>query len=541
MSKRIIHKPEEKKSVYDGVNAVAKLAGSTMGASGKPVTISRFHGTLPIVTKDGVTVVADVMLKDELQNVGATFLKDAAGKTVELAGDGTTNTVVLANAIMNQGLKAINNGAKSQFVKQGIDLAIRAVVEELKNNSEQIGGDTKRILEVATISANNDAVIGKLIADVYENIGKDGRLTLEKSPTIETYTKVVDGFEFHRGYAHPYYINVPEKVQTVFDNPYIFVTDYEITRFKEIQPILEGCVQAGRPILIIATDVVGEAWGTLLQNKVQGNLKVCVVKAPNAYKKEHLADIAVLTGATVIRDDAAIKLTSAKMQHLGTCDKVIVTEKTTTIIAGHGEPNDILARKAELLATIESTESQEKKNIVEQRLAQLSGSVGVIYVGGLTDVEAKEKYDRVEDAVKAVKAAIQEGVSCGGGISLLRCISSISELRSNNSDIVSGFSVIKKSLEAPLRQMLRNAGIYHSFWSRVYINIFNIPEEEFLFRKLQKLSGDIGYNLKTGTIENLKENGVIDPTKVLRVSLEHAASVAGTLLSSDYFLIEFKD
>ncbi len=525
MSKRIIYKTEEKKALFDGINAVAALVGSTMGAAGKPVVISRADGTLPLITKDGVTVAANVMLENELENVGATSLKDCAGRTVETSGDGTTATIVIANAIINEGLKVIGAGAKSQFVKQGIDLAIKAVVKELKNNSEQIGGDTKRILEVATISANNDAEIGKLIADVYEKIGKDGMLTLENSSIIETYTKVVDGFEFHRGYAHPYYINVPEKMQTVFENPYIFVTDYEITRFKEVQPLLEEVVKTGRPILVIATDVVGEAWGSFLQNKVQGILKICIVKAPNAYKKEHLADIAVLTGATVIRDDAAIKLTSAKMSHLGTCDKVIVTEKTTTIIGGHGEPNDILARKAELLATIESTDSQEKKNIVEQRLAQLSGSVGVIYVGGLTDVEAKEKYDRVEDAVKAVKAAIQEGVSCGGGISLLRCIPAVAELKSDNADIVSGFNVIKKSLEAPLRQMLRNAE----------------AEESLIVGKLLEEKGNTGYNMKTFTIENLKDNGVIDPTRVIRVALENAASLAGTLLSTDYLLIEMRN
>lgn len=525
MSKRIIYKTEEKKALFDGINAVATLAGSTMGAAGKPVVISRSDGTMPIITNDGVTVVANVTLDNELENVGATLLKDCAGKTVEASGDGTTASVVLANAIIIEGLKVIGSGAKSQFVKQGIDLAIKAVVEELKNNSEPILADSKRLIEIATVSANNDSEIGGLIADVYSKIGKNGMFTIENSITDKTYTKVVDGFEFNRGYIHKDFINNYEKMQVIFENPYILVTDYEITRFKEVQSVLESVIPSGRPILIIATDATSEAWGTFLLNRNKGILDICLVKAPTAYKKQQLSDIAVLTGATVITDDAGIKLTSAKMQHLGSCDKVVITDKKTAIIGGRGEPTNILARKSELLVEIEQADSKEKKEIVEQRLAQVSGSVAVIYVGGLTEVEIKERYDRVDDSVKASKAAIQEGISCGGGISLLRCIPAVAELKSDNADIVSGFNVIKKALEAPLRQMLRNAE----------------AEESLIVGKLLEEKGNVGYNMKTFTIENLKDNGVIDPTKVIRVALENAASLAGTLLSTDYLLIEMKN
>lgn len=521
MATKIISSQEEKAKLFAGIDKCAKVIGSTLGAKGTTVLISQGQTTEPVITKDGVTVSRNLInLEDKIENVGSMLVYNAARKTVNDAGDGTTTTSVLLNAIVTEGNKVISAGTKPQDVKAGIDLAVETVVAELKRTSEDIGEDNDKILNIATISANNDTKLGLLIADAYKQIGKRGVLTLEKSATEETYTKVVDGYEFNRGYISAGYVN-NQKMQCVLENPCILVADYTLTRFADISAIGEEMVKTGRPIVIIATDVEGEAYGTLLHNKMKGGLKICVIKAPNPYKKEGLADIAVLTGATVICDEAGLKLKSAKMSHIGSCEKIIVTDRTTTIIKGGGDASAILLRKAEITTMIEQAIAPEQKEAREKRLAQVSGSIGVMYVGATTEVERDEKYDRVDDALRAVKSAIEEGVSCGGGISLLRCVDVLNEIKGFNDGITAGINIVKKAIEAPLRQMLKNAGA-----------------DDSIFGEVKTAKGSMGYNVKTNQMEDLRVSGVIDSTKVCRVSLENAASVAGAILSTEYLLVE---
>jgi chaperonin GroEL len=532
MATQIFKTKEEKEPFYRGLRGTAEMTASTYGADGHTVIISHGHGSMPDICKDGVTVVRSVMDDDELECMGSTLLKDAANKSVTATGDGTTATVILTTAILNEGLNEIEAGARHQFVKKGIEKGVKAVVEYLKRNSFAIDENKEELLNVATISANNDPELGQIIADAYKKVGKAGLLTVEKSPTAQTYSKVVDGFEFQRGYLHEYFSNT-EKLQAVHNNPLIMLADYTISKFAQIQKIAEDMLKTGRPIIIIAADYDNEAYGTILQNKMKGILNICLIKAPNAYKKEYLDDIAVLTGATVIRDDAGLKLESAEMKHIGGCDKIIVTNNITTLVKGHGEEEPIERRKKEIQTIIDGIEHDpEYKEVVEKRLAKLCGTVGVVYVGAVTESEAKEKYYRVEDAIRAVKSALEEGICAGGGAALLRAAVSkeLEGLIENEEgvDVQRGIKVVQRALFSPVRQLLYNAGMKDEI-------------DRYIAEILSKSDINYGFNIKTGQFENLKESGVIDPTKVIRVALENAASLAATILGSEYLLVEMKE
>jgi chaperonin GroEL len=525
--KQIFKTTEEKAPYFKGIADAALIIGSSLGVEGSSVQISFSHGTMPLITKDGVTITRSLLFKGKLENVGATLMKEIANKTVELAGDGTTTTVVLANAMIQAGEKAKNNGAKPRFLKQGINLAVQSIVAYLKANSEDIGENNDKILNIATISTNNDSELGKIIADAYEKTGKNGLITPEPSTTEETYAKIVDGFEFKRGWLDTRFINTEKGKQTVFDNPHILLVDYEMNKFEEIEHLLKDQVTTGYPLVIIAKGFGGNFDTTVGVNVKERRLRVCLIKIPNNYQQEHFEDLAIITGATLISDNYGMKIKSAQLKHLGSCEKIVVTDRSTNIINGKGNPEIVLNHKAGLLVEIEKNEDKVAKELIEKRLAQLSGSIGIIYVGGKTNVEAKEKYDRVDDALRAVKSAIEEGVSVGGGIALFKSFESFNEIvipdnMNNMNDVLLGIELIRDAIQSPLRQMVRNAGL----------------NEEDVINELLGTDKNIGYNVKTDIIENLKERGIIDPTKVIRVALENAASIAGVILTSDYLLIE---
>lgn len=548
MSKKLFQTTEEKQGLIEGIKSAKNYVGSTMGAAGKTVIISHGIGTMPQVTKDGVTALRAMFPHDELENAGITLLKDAANETVKQAGDGTTMTTVIAASLIIEGSERIAKGAKPQFVKKGIDIAIKEVVKQIALLADPIGKDNNKILNVATISANNDAEIGKLIADAYKEIGNEGLLTVEKSSTSETYTKIVQGFEFPRGYIDPYYINVPEKRIAVLENPQILITDYTISSVKDLKDIAEvfdKVIESGRPIMIICTDTDQIAHATFLQNRAKG-LEICVVKATNTYKTELLEDIATLTGGTVMCDKNGKKLYQLRMEHLGQCEKIIVTDKTTTIIGGKGEVISVIRRKEGIQTMIDTTEDIEVKNVCAKRLAQVSGSVGVIHVGAATYVEFKEKYDRTDDAVRAVKSAIEEGIVAGGGVTLLRCIDAVEKLKEDpayydNADIITGIDIVQLALEEPLRHIVRNAGVYRSPFTKFLDRILGVNEEDDILQQVLTAGGDIGYNVKTSCLEDLKEKGVIDAAKVLRVALQNGSSVAGAILTSEFLLTEMRE
>lgn len=537
MKREVLLNEKAREALMEGINTVADVVGSTMGASGKTVIISGGYGTIPNITKDGIRTADSMNLKNEFANVGGMCMRSAGNKTVVEAGDGTSQTIVLARAMVKEGYRQINKGRQPQAIKRGMDKATKIVVDKVREFSQEISPDDETLLSVATISANNDVELGKLIADTYKKIGKNGLLNIDVSNTIETYVKIVDGFEFNRGYQDFKFSNT-DKMQVVYENPLIFVADYDLVNVKDVVDILGKMVDTGRPIIVIAKGIEGEVLSVLLANKIKGGIKLCSVKAPNTYQEECLADVAVLTGATVISDKAGIKLTSAAMEHLGTCDKIIITATTTTIINGSGDKDKIKERESEINVLISEATDPAVKNVHVKRLAQVTGSAGVIYVGASGELESREKIDRVDDAVRACKSALEEGISVGGGVTLLRCIEALENVDCDNDDEKAGVLVIKKALETPARQILSNAGIYHGTFVRWLLKFFRVREESFLIQQIIESDHEIGYNVKTMQLENLKEAGVIDPSKVIRVALQNANSAAGSIITSDSLIVD---
>ena len=523
MAKQIYFGTEARDALKNGVDALANAVKVTLGPKGRNVVISKSYGA-PHITKDGVTVAKEVELKNPAENMGAQMVKEVASKTADLAGDGTTTATVLAQAIVTVGLKNVTAGANPMDLKRGIDLAVTQVITELKKQSKQVGDDFQLIEQIATVSANGDATIGKLIAEAVEKVGKEGVITVEEAKGIDTSVKVVEGMQLDRGYISPYFVTNAEKMEAQFENPYVLLYDKKISGIKDLLPILEKVSQAGKPLLIIAEDVDSDALSTLVVNKLRGSLKIVAIKAPGFgdRRKELLEDIAILIGGTVISEETGLKLESTELESLGTVEKVIVDKDTTTLVNGSGVKEKITARVNQLKAQIESTSSDYDKEKLQERLAKLSGGVAVLYVGAATEVEMKEKKDRVDDALSATRAAVEEGIVPGGGVAFIRGISAIESLKGENEDQNTGVSIIKKALEEPLRQIVRNAGLSGSV----------------IIEKVKGGISDYGFNAQNEQYENLYESGVIDPAKVTRIALENAASIAGLMLTTECLVFE---
>jgi chaperonin GroEL len=506
-----------------GVDSLANAVKVTLGPKGRNVVIDKKFGS-PSVTKDGVTVAKEIELKDPIENMGAQMVKEVASKTSDLAGDGTTTATVLAQAIIGAGLKNVAAGANPMDLKRGIDKAVKAVVENIKSMSVEVGDDIKKIEQVGTISANNDPEIGALIAQAMEKVGKEGVITVEEAKGTETYVDTVEGMQFDRGYLSAYFVSNAEKMEVEADSPYILIYDKKISNMKELLPVLEKVVQTGRHLLIIAEDVDGEALATLVVNKIRGTLKISAVKAPGFgdRRKAMLEDIAILTGGTVISEERGYKLENADLSYLGQAEKVVVDKDNTTIINGQGKKEDITARVNQIKAQIESTTSDYDREKLQERLAKLAGGVAVLYVGAATEVEMKEKKDRIDDALHATRAAVAEGIIPGGGVAYIRAISALDGVEAANEDQKTGINIVRRALEEPLRQIIANTG----------------GEGSIIVQKVREGKGDFGYNAKDERFENLFEAGVIDPTKVSRVALENAASVAGMLLTTECVLAD---
>ena len=524
MAKNIIFDTEARNGLKKGVDALANAVKVTLGPKGRNVVIDKKFGS-PTVTKDGVSVAREIELKDPIQNMGAQMVKEVASKTADLAGDGTTTATVLAQAIVSAGLKNVTAGANPMDLKRGIDKAIKSVVEQLKGISQTVGEDYSKIEQIATISANNDSEIGKLIADAMQKVGKEGVITVEEAKGTEDELKTVEGMQFDRGYQSPYFVTNTEKMETELDNPYILIYDKKVSTMKDLLPVLEKTAQAGRPLVIISEEVEGEALATLVVNKMRGTLKVAAVKAPGFgdRRKAMLEDIAILTGGTLISEETGFKLDQADLSHLGQAEKITIDKDNTTIVNGSGSKDDIAARVNQIKAQIEATTSDYDKEKLQERLAKLAGGVAVIYVGAMSEVEMKEKKDRVDDALHATRAAVEEGIIPGGGVALIRCISALDSVVTDNEDEKTGIAIVKKSLEAPLRQIVANAGD---------------SDGAVVVQKVLEGTADFGYNARTEVYENLYAAGVIDPTKVARVALENAGSVAGMLLTTECLLVD---
>ncbi|GAB4452616.1 MAG: chaperonin GroEL [Bacteroidia bacterium] len=526
MAKDIKYDVEARDALKRGVDALANAVKVTLGPKGRNVIIDKKFGS-PQITKDGVTVAKEVELTHPIENMGAQLVKEVASKTADIAGDGTTTATVLAQAIINAGLKNVAAGANPMDLKRGIDKAVEVVVENFKKQSKQVGNDTKKIEQVATISANNDNTIGKLIADAMSKVKKEGVITVEEAKGTETYVEVVEGMQFDRGYISPYFITDPDKMEAVLENPLILIYDKKISNMKELLPVLEKAVQTGKPILIIAEDVDGEALATLVVNKLRGTLKIAAVKAPGFgdRRKAMLEDIAILTGGRVISEEMGMKLEHADLSYLGKAEKVTIDKDNTTIVGGAGKKADITARINQIKAQIETTTSDYDKEKLQERLAKLAGGVAVLYVGAATEVEMKEKKDRVDDALAATRAAVEEGIVPGGGVAYIRAASALEKLKGETEDETTGISIVKRALEEPLRQICFNAGL----------------DGSIIVQKVKEGKDDFGFNARTEKFENLFDAGVIDPTKVARVALENAASVAGMLLTTECVLAEKKE
>lgn len=523
MAKQILFNVQAREGLKRGVDALANAVKVTLGPKGRNVVIGKKFGS-PAITKDGVTVAKEIDLKDPVENMGAQMVKEVASKTADLAGDGTTTATVLAQAIVTAGLKNVTAGANPMDLKRGIDLAVGKVIEHLKNNSEVIGTEYTKIKQVASISANNDEKIGELIANAMQKVGKDGVITVEEAKGTETEVKTVEGMQFDRGYLSPYFVTNTEKMQAELSNPFILIYDKKISNMKEILPILEATVQTGKPLLIISEDIEGEALATLVVNRLRGSLKVAAVKAPGFgdRRKEMLQDIAVLTGGTVISEEQGYKLEDTTLEMLGTAEKVTIDKDNTTLVNGAGEKEAIAGRISQIKAQIETTTSDYDREKLQERLAKLSGGVAVLYIGAASEVEMKEKKDRVDDALHATRAAVEEGIVAGGGVAYVRAIDALEGLKGANEDETTGIQIIRKALEEPLRQIVTNAG----------------GEGSVVIQKVKEGKGDYGYNARTEVYENLIAAGVIDPTKVGRVALENAASVASMLLTTDCILAD---
>ncbi len=526
MAKDIIFDVKARESLKNGVDALSDAVKVTLGPKGRNVIIDKSYGA-PQITKDGVTVAKEIELEDVVENMGAQMVKEVASKTNDVAGDGTTTATVLAQSIINVGLKNVTAGANPMDLKRGIDKAVAAVIENLKKQSQKIGDNTEKIQQVATVSSNNDKAIGNMIAEAMKKVKKEGVITIEEAKGIETTVDVVEGMQFDRGYISPYFVTDTEKMEAVFENPYILIYDKKISVMKDLLPILEKVAQSGRGMVIIAEDIDGEAMATLVVNKIRGSLKIAAIKAPGFgdRRKEMLEDIAILTGGTVISEERGYKLENADISYLGETDKITIDKENTTIVSGKGKKEDIQARVNQIKAQIETTTSDYDKEKLQERLAKLSGGVAVIYVGAASEVEMKEKKDRFDDALNATKAAIEEGIVPGGGIAYIRAIKSLDNVKTDNADEKTGVAIIRRALEEPLRQIVENSGI----------------ESSIVVQKVKEGKDDYGFNAVTEVYENLYKTGVVDPTKVTRVALENAASIAGMLLTTECVVAEHKE
>ncbi len=518
MAKQIFFDIEARNKMKKGVDTLANAVKVTLGPKGRNVVIEKKFGA-PSVTKDGVTVAKEIELEDPIENMGAQMLKEVASKTSDIAGDGTTTATVLAQSIISEGLKNVAAGANPMDLKRGIDKAVISVVQTLRSQSQAIGNDNSKIEQVAAISANNDASIGKLIAEAMTKVGKEGVITVEEAKGTDTSVDVVEGMQFDRGYISPYFVTNSEKMEVELQNPYILVYDKKISAMKDILHILEKVAQSSRPLLIIAEDLEGEALATLVVNKLRGTIKVAAVKAPGFgdRRKEMLQDIAVLTAGTVISEEQGFKLENADLTYLGQASSISIDKDNTTVVGGKGNADDILARVNQIKAQIETTTSDYDKEKLQERLAKLSGGVAVLYVGAATEVEMKEKKDRVDDALHATRAAVEEGIVPGGGVAYIRAIADLENLKGINDDETTGIAIVKRAIEEPLRQIVINSGI----------------EGSIVVQKIKEGTADFGFNARTEVYENMFAAGVIDPTKVSRIALENAASIAGMLLTTE--------
>jgi chaperonin GroEL len=526
MAKDIKFDVEARDGIKRGVDALANAVKVTLGPKGRNVIIGKSFGA-PVVTKDGVSVAKEIELSDELENMGAQMVKEVASKTNDLAGDGTTTATVLAQAIVKEGLKNVAAGANPMDLKRGIDQAVEAIVKDLEKQAKKVGDSSEMIKQVASISANNDDVIGDLIAKAFGKVGKEGVITVEEAKGTETYVDVVEGMQFDRGFLSPYFVTNSEKMTTELENPYILLFDKKISTMKDLMPILEPVAQSGKPLLIIAEDVDGEALATLVVNKLRGALKIAAVKAPGFgdRRKAMLEDIAILTGGTVISEERGFTLENATLDMLGTAEKVDINKDNTTIVNGAGSNKDIKDRVGQIKSQIENTTSDYDKEKLQERLAKLAGGVAVLYVGAASEVEMKEKKDRVDDALNATRAAVEEGIVAGGGVALIRAKSVLEKLKASNFDQETGISIIARAIEAPLRIIVENAG----------------GEGSVVVSKILESKGNQGYDAKNDKYVDMLKEGIIDPKKVTRIALENAASVAGMILTTECALIEIKE
>ena len=526
MAKDIKFDIDARDALKRGVDALANAVKVTLGPKGRNVVIDKKFGS-PTITKDGVTVAKEIELEDAIENMGAQMVKEVASKTADLAGDGTTTATVLAQEIVSTGLKNVASGANPMDLKRGIDKAVKAVVNELQKQSIEVGDNLNKIEQVASISANNDNAIGSLIAEAMSKVKKEGVITVEEAKGTDTTVEVVEGMQFDRGYLSPYFVTNAEKMEADLDNPFILIYDKKISNMKDVLPVLEQTTQSGRPILIIAEDVDGEALATLVVNKIRGSLKIAAVKAPGFgdRRKAMLEDIAILTGGTVISEERGFKLENTTLEMLGQTDKIVVDKDNTTIVNGKGEKDAITLRINQIKAQMETTSSDYDKEKLQERLAKLAGGVAVLYVGAASEVEMKEKKDRVDDALHATRAAVEEGIVPGGGVALVRAAKALNSIKAENEDQKTGIQIITKAIEAPIRQIVSNAG----------------GEGAVIVSKIQEGKADFGYNAKTDTFEHMLEAGIIDPTKVTRVALENAASVAGMLLTTECVLADIPE
>ncbi len=523
MAKEIKFDIESRDALKRGVDALANAVKVTLGPKGRNVVIEKSFGA-PHVTKDGVSVAKEIELEDKVENLGAQMVKEVASKTNDIAGDGTTTATVLAQAIVREGLKNVAAGANPMDLKRGIDKAVATVVENLKSQSQQVGDNNDKIKQVASVSANNDDTIGGLIAEAFAKVGKEGVITVEEAKGIDTTVDVVEGMQFDRGYQSPYFVTNPDKMVAELDNPYILLVEKKISSMKELLPVLEPVAQQGKALLIISEEVEGEALATLVVNKLRGSLKIAAVKAPGFgdRRKAMLEDIAILTGGQVISEERGFTMENASIELLGRAEKVVIDKDNTTIVNGAGDDAQIKARVNQIKAQIETTTSDYDKEKLQERLAKLAGGVAVLYVGAASEVEMKEKKDRVDDALHATRAAVEEGIVAGGGVALVRAVASLDNVSGSNQDESTGIKIVKRAIEEPLRQIVANAG----------------GEGSVIVAKVAEGKGDFGYNAKTDEFVNMLEAGIIDPTKVTRVALENAASVAGMLLTTECVITE---
>ncbi|MDL5510849.1 chaperonin GroEL [Arenibacter sp. M-2] len=526
MAKDIKFDIDARDGLKRGVDALANAVKVTLGPKGRNVIISKSFGA-PNITKDGVTVAKEIELADPLENMGAQMVKEVASKTNDLAGDGTTTATVLAQAIVKEGLKNVAAGANPMDLKRGIDKAVEAIVEDLAKQTKKVGDSSEKIKQVAAISSNNDETIGDLIAQAFGKVGKEGVITVEEAKGTDTYVDVVEGMQFDRGYLSPYFVTDSEKMTADLENPYILLYDKKISSMKDLLPVLEPVAQSGKPLLIIAEDVDGEALATLVVNKLRGSLKIAAVKAPGFgdRRKAMLEDIAILTGGTVIAEERGFTMENATLDMLGTCEKITIDKDNTTIVNGSGDPKTIKTRVNQIKSQIESTTSDYDKEKLQERLAKLAGGVAVLYVGAASEVEMKEKKDRVDDALHATRAAVEEGIVAGGGVALVRAKSVLSKIKTENADEETGVQIVARAIESPLRTIVENAG----------------GEGSVVVAKVLEGKGDFGYDAKSEKYVEMIKAGIIDPKKVTRIALENAASVAGMILTTECALIDIKE